>query len=142
MTSMKRIAILVALAPTKMRLVMLAAAILTIALCAAGTVRANPWPQTAISDYFNNCVRIHKERWQGVAEAVVTRLCTCKVSKLQVYNSWERFAKAYKEINPHFMEMFVALSMEEQLSLMKELDAAVQLTMLSVVRAEEECAPK
>jgi hypothetical protein len=111
------------------------------ALCIGSTARADPWPQSAISNYFSNCVTVHKERWRDVPETVVTRLCTCKVSKLQGF-PWEQFAEADREVNSYYMEMFVALPLDARVSAMKDMDGGVALAMLRVVRAEEECASK
>jgi hypothetical protein len=129
----------------KKRRVMLAAAMLVIAWCAVSTARADPWPQSAISEYFSSCVTVHNDRWRGIPEATVTRVCTCKVSKLQTF-PWEQFANANKEVSSYALEQFVALPESDQESLLKDAAAKrpniLALVMLRVVGAEEECAPK
>lgn len=125
----------------RLRAMMLGAAILAITLCVASMAHADPWPQSAISDYFSSCVTIHKERWRDVPEAVVTRLCTCKVSRLQRY-PWEQFAKANKEVNSYYLEQYVALPPEHQVSLFDDAETSIQAVLFIVTQAEEECAPK
>jgi hypothetical protein len=120
-------------------LVMIATAMLAYAWDAGSTAWAHPWPQSAVSNYLSSCVTIHKERWSDVPEAVVTRLCTCKVSKLQSL-PWDQFAKTNKEVNSYYLEQFVALPEDDELSVLEDVDGSVKLVMLRVIRAEEECA--
>jgi hypothetical protein len=124
----------------KIRAAMPTGAMLSIALCAATTAQADTWPQSAIANYFNSCVTIHKERWPCVPEPIVTRLCTCKVSKFQAY-PWEQFAKTEKEVGSSSLEQFVALPLVQQELVLKDMEASVILVMLLAVGAEEECAP-
>ena len=86
----------------KKRFMILAAAMLVLALSHASTALADPWPQPAVSNYFGSCITIHKERWPSVSGAALTRLCTCKVSKLQGH-PWEQFDQADKEINSYLL---------------------------------------
>ena len=75
----------------------IAIVVLMLSLAAPATARADPWPQSAKSEYFSSCVAVHNARWRGVSEATMTHICTCKVSKLQRF-PWEQFAEANKEV--------------------------------------------
>jgi len=123
----------------KLRLVMLAAAVLLPVV----TARADPWPQSAISEYTRSCVAIHSARWRGIPEETVARVCSCKVSKLRTY-PWEQFANANKVVSAFGLEQFVALPESDQESLLKDSIAkgSLAIVMLTVIGAEEECAPK
>jgi hypothetical protein len=97
---------------------------------------ADEWPASKRNLYFTNCVKVHTERWKGMPEATLIRVCNCKLGVL-VSSDYPPKALSFEAL-----EQWAALPEKQRIEVFDQATDKEKTAMFLIARAEEKCAPK